>query len=143
MSKKLSAVLILCMSTVCLSGCYLLRVTGPCYGVGCPAGAAGHSGQYKQGEGPKAQNAPAPAKSASAPTHTAAAHPKTVEPNTPTETASASTTPQPTAAQSPAAQTAAKPASTEAKPSPLHSIGEFFENLIPHHNSGAKSGAAD
>ena len=65
MSNKLSAVLILCMSTVGLSGCDLLRVTGPCYGVGCPAGAAGHSGQYKPGEAPKAQNAPAPANSTS------------------------------------------------------------------------------
>jgi hypothetical protein len=159
MSNKLSAVLILCMSTVYLSGCDLLRVTGPCYGVGCPAGTAGRSGQYKQGEGPKAQNAPAPANSASAPTQTAAAQTNTVQPNAPAQTASASTTPQPTAAQSSAtpsattqaagaqattAQPAPAPdASAEAKPSPLHSIGEFFARLIPHHNSGAKSGASD
>jgi hypothetical protein len=123
MSNKLSAVLILCMSTVGLSGCDLLRVTGPCYGVGCPAGAAGHSGQYKQGEGPKAQNAPAPANSASAPTQTAAA--------------------QPAVAQTAAQPAAAPGATAEAKPSPLHAIGEFFAHLVPHHNSGAKSGASD
>ena len=41
MRNNLSAVLILCMSTVCLSGCDLLRVTGPCYGVGCPGGTEG------------------------------------------------------------------------------------------------------
>jgi len=134
MSNKLSAVLILCMSTVGLSGCDLLRVTGPCYGVGCPAGAAGHSGQYKQGQGPKAQNAPAPANSASAPTQTAAAQPKTDQPN-----AAA----QPAITQTAAQHAAAPDANAEAKPSTLHSIGEFFARLVPHHNSGAKSGASD
>jgi len=151
MSKKLSAVLILCMSTVCLSGCDLLRVTGPCYGVGCPAGTAGRNGQYKQGEGPKAQNASAtaPANIATAPTQTASA---------PAQTAPASTSAQPAATQPPAtaptsapaantqtanAPTAAQPASSEAKSSPLHSIGEFFARLIPHHNSGANSGATN
>jgi hypothetical protein len=39
-----------------------------------------------------------------------------------------------------AAQTAAAP---EARPSPFRSIEEFFARLIPHHNSGAKSGASD
>jgi hypothetical protein len=160
MSNKLSAVLVLCMSTMCLAGCDLLRITGPCYGVGCPGGTAGHSGQYKAGEAPKAQNASAaaPAKSVMAPTQSAAAQAKPVQPNAPAQTASASTTAQPAATQSPAtasttaqattaqtadAQTVARPASPEAKPSPLHSIGEFFAHLIPHHNSGAKSGAAD
>jgi len=134
MSNKLSAVLILCMSTVGLSGCDLLRVTGPCFGVGCPAGAAGHSGQYKQGQGPKAQNAPTPANSPSAPTQTAAAKPKTDQSNAPA---------QPVVAQTAAQPAAAPDANAEAKPSPLHSIGEFFAHLIPHHNSGAKSGASD
>ncbi|HEY4949256.1 MAG TPA: hypothetical protein VIH88_02885 [Candidatus Acidoferrales bacterium] len=134
MSNKLSAVLILCMSTAGLSGCDLLRVTGPCYGVGCPAGAAGHSGQYKQGEGPKAQNAPAPANSASAPTPTAATQPKTDQSDAPAHPAVAQT-----AVQHPAAPGA----TAEAKPSPLHSVGEFFAHLIPHHNSVAKSGASD
>jgi hypothetical protein len=155
MSNKLSAVLVLCMSTMCLSGCDLLRVTGPCYGVGCPGSSAGHSGQYKPGEAPKAQNssAPAPTRTASAP-----AQSQPVQPDAPAQTASASTTAQPAATQSPAtasttaqtttaqtadAQTPARPANPEAKPSPLHSIGEFFAHLIPHHNSGAKSGAAD
>jgi hypothetical protein len=43
-------------------------------------------------------------------------------------------TPQPAAAQN---------ASTQTKPSPFHAIGEFFERLIPHHNSGANSGAGN
>ena len=154
MSNKLSAVLVLCMSTMCLSGCDLLRATGPCYGVGCPGGTPGHSGQYKPGEAPKAQNAsaptPAPTQAASA-----AAQANTVPANAPVQTTSApapateSVTVQAGSAQSANTQTAAaqpapaQEASPESKSSPLHSIGEFFARLIPHHNSGAKSGASD
>jgi hypothetical protein len=149
MRNKLSSVLILCISTVCLSGCDLLRVAGPCYGVGCPGGTAGHNGQYKPGEAPKAQNAsaPAPAKSATAPTQNASAAtqpnivlPSTVQPTAPAQPDSAqasntqAVTPQPAAAQN---------ASTQTKPSPFHAIGEFFERLLPHHNSGANSGAGN
>jgi hypothetical protein len=156
MSNKLSAVLVLCMSTMCLSGCDLLRATGPCFGVGCPSGTPGHSGQYKPGEAPKAQNASA---SAPAPTRTAsvATQANTDQANAPAQTASApaptpatqSATAQAGSAQSANTQTAAaqpapaQEASPEAKSSPLHSIGEFFARLIPHHNSGAKSGASD
>src|SRR5580692_5015781 len=138
MSNKLSAVLVLCMSTMCLSGCDLLRATGPCYGVGCPSGSPGHSGQYKPGEAPKAQNASA---SAPAPTRTASAPAPT--PATQSATAQAGSA-QSANTQTAAAQPApAQEASPEAKSSPLHSIGEFFARLIPHHNSGAKSGASD
>ena len=151
MSKKLSAVLILCMSAMSLSGCSWFRVTGPCYGVGCPGGTAGHSGQYKPGEAPKAQNAPvpAPAISATAPAQSASAAANPAAAQSPAQSAPASPSAQPattqaTRAQAPTAQPApAQDASTQAKPSPLHSIGEFFAHLIPHHNSGAKSGAAD
>jgi hypothetical protein len=146
MSNKLSAVLILCMSTMLLAGCDLLRVSGPCYGVGCPGGTAGRNGQYKPGEAPKAQNASAPvpaasvaAQSANAPAQTASAPAQSnvVQSNAAAQNASAS-------AQSPATQSAAaQDASPETKSSPLHSIGEFFARLIPHHNSGAKSGASD
>src|SRR5271170_2589677 len=132
MSNKLSAVLILCISTVSLSACDLIRVAGPCYGVGCPTGTEGRNGQYKQGQGPKAQNASAPAPA---------------KPAAPAQ--SASTSAQPTTAQATNAQAAtaqpapAQPASTESKSSPFHAIGEFFERLIPHHNSGANSGASN
>lgn len=132
MSNKLSAVLILCISTVSLSACDLIRVAGPCYGVGCPTGTQGRNGQYKQGEGPKAQNASAPAPA---------------KPAAPAQ--SASTSAQPTTAQATNAQAAtaqpapAHPASAESKSSPFHAIGEFFERLIPHHNSGANSGASN
>jgi hypothetical protein len=173
MRNKLSSVLILCMSTVCLSGCDLLRVAGPCYGVGCPTGTAGHNGQYKPGEAPKAQNAsaPAPTKSITAPAQSAsvAAQPNivllgTVQPTAPAQSAATnspaeSATTQPTTEQansapatsaqaSSAPAATAKPApaqnaSTETKPSPFHAIGEFFERLIPHHNSGANSGATN
>jgi hypothetical protein len=158
MSKKLSAVLILCMSTVCLSGCDLLRVTGPCYGVGCPSRTAGGSGQYKPGEAPKAQNAavPAPVKSAVAPTQATSAQSSSVQPTAPAQpaatkspTATAATAPQAATAQAtstPAATAQPAPAqeaNAQTKPSPFHAIGEFFERLIPHHNSGANSGAGN
>jgi hypothetical protein len=170
MSNKLSAVLILCMSTVCLSACDLIRVAGPCYGVGCPSGTEGRNGQYKPGEAPKAQNAaaPAPAQSTAAPSLTASttAQPNIVQPGAPaavqspaqsasgltsaqseaTKTPAESTSPQRTTAPAPSAPTAAaqpaQDASGESKPSPFHAIGEFFARLIPHHSSGANPGAA-
>jgi len=61
---------LLILSTFSLAGCYLLRPTGPCFGVGCPARTVGQNGQYKKGEGPKSQPAnaqnkdPQPAQSA-------------------------------------------------------------------------------
>jgi hypothetical protein len=173
MRNKLSSVLILCISTVCLSGCDLLRVAGPCYGVGCPGGTAGRNGQYKPGEAPKAQNAsaPAPTKSAAAPAQSASAatQPNIVLPNIVQPTASAqpaatnspaeSATTQPITAQANSASAAntqatsasaanaqpppAQNANAETKSSPFHAIGEFFERLIPHHNSGANSGASN
>jgi hypothetical protein len=48
---------ILLLSALSLTGCYYLRPTGPCLGVGCPAHTAGQNGQYKKGEGPKSQPA--------------------------------------------------------------------------------------
>ncbi len=151
MSKSRSAVLILCMSTFCLSGCDLIRVAGPCYGVGCPSGTAGGSGQYKPGEAPKPQNAsaPAPAKPAAVPTQSAStsAQPNIVQPSAPaqpatTKSPAGSAPAQPTTAEATDAQTApAQDASAEVKSSPFHPIGEFFEHLIPHHSSGANSGA--
>jgi hypothetical protein len=37
MRKTIGLLLILSVSTLGLSGCLFRRVTGPCYGVGCPA----------------------------------------------------------------------------------------------------------
>jgi hypothetical protein len=48
---------ILLLSALSLTGCYYLRPTGPCLGVGCPARTVGQSGQYKKNESPKAQKA--------------------------------------------------------------------------------------
>jgi hypothetical protein len=138
MSKKLSAVLILCMSAMSLAGCSWLRATGPCYGVACPGGTEGRNGQYKPGEVPKAQNAAAsaPVKSAAAPTQSASA---AARPAAAQASATASTPAQATSAQPAPMQDA----NAEAKPSLLHSVGEFFAHLIPHHNSGASSGAGN
>ena len=62
MKKKTSnlplfAAFLILLSTFSLAGCYLLRPTGPCFGVGCPAHSVGENGQYKKGEGPKSQPA--------------------------------------------------------------------------------------
>jgi hypothetical protein len=117
MSRKLSGMLILCVGTLCLSGCGLLRITGPCYGVGCPAGAPGRSGQEKLGQAPKAQNAAVPGQTAVA---------------------------QSAAAPSGAAGTPAAPAPearAEAKAPANHPISNFFSRLIPHHNSTPKPAA--
>jgi hypothetical protein len=51
----LFAAFLIILSTFSLAGCYLLRPTGPCFGVGCPAHTVGENGQYKKGEGPKSQ----------------------------------------------------------------------------------------
>ncbi len=128
MSKKLSGMLILCMSATCLTGCYWLRATGPCYGVGCPAGAPGGSGQIKVGQAPKAQNAPAKAlaQTASAqaktpaqlaPAQLATAQAKTVQPSEPAQTPTTEAAPvlSPSAQASSRAQitaTASAPAAT-------------------------------
>ena len=70
MKKKPAGILILTggtiliLSMLSLTGCYYLRPTGPCFGVGCPARTVGQNGQYKKGEGPKAQNASAQPKGA-------------------------------------------------------------------------------
>ena len=63
MKEKVSGALIftgatiLLLCTLSLTGCYYLRPTGPCLGVGCPARTVGQNGQYKKNEGSKAQNA--------------------------------------------------------------------------------------
>jgi hypothetical protein len=67
MRKRLGGFLAVCVATASLAGCAFMRNTGPCLGVGCPAGTPGQSGQYKLGEGPKGQPLPAQAKKASDP----------------------------------------------------------------------------
>ena len=54
MRKRIGGILVVAACTASLSGCSLLHYTGPCFGVGCPAGTPGQSSQYKMGEGPKA-----------------------------------------------------------------------------------------
>jgi hypothetical protein len=45
--KKVVSVVILCLSTLCLSACAILNV-GPCYGVGCPTFASTKSAPAQQ-----------------------------------------------------------------------------------------------
>jgi hypothetical protein len=54
MRKRISGILVVAACAASLSGCSLIHYTGPCFGVGCPAGTPGESSQYKMGEGPKA-----------------------------------------------------------------------------------------
>jgi hypothetical protein len=53
MRKRLSGILAVVACTASLSGCAWIHYSGPCFGVGCPAGTPGQSSQYKMGEGPK------------------------------------------------------------------------------------------
>ncbi|MGC1968963.1 MAG: hypothetical protein WA673_21055 [Candidatus Acidiferrales bacterium] len=124
MSKKLSGMLLLCVSaTLWLSGCAYFRATGPCFGVGCPARTAGSNGQYKPGQAPKAQTAKASRAPATAPQVAA--------------NAAVTSDQQPADAPQPAPAQAAN-----AKPSVADKVGDFFARLIPHHNKTAKSAAA-
>jgi hypothetical protein len=130
MSKKLSGVLVLCVSaTVWLSGCAYFRATGPCFGVGCPARTAGANGQYKPGHAPKAQTATASRGTAPAPQ----------------VAVNAAVTSNPQSAEAPKAAPQVAPAQAKAanaKPSVADRVGDFFARLIPHHNKTAKSAAA-
>jgi len=129
MSKKLSGMLILCVSALWLSGCAYFRATGPCFGVGCPARTVGANGQYKPGQAPKAQTAAASPAPASAPQVTA---------NT-----GATSTQQPADAPPAAPRPApAQAKAANAKPSVADKVGDFFAHLIPHHSKTPKSAAA-
>ena len=74
-NPPLFAAFLILLSTFSLAGCYLLRPTGPCFGVGCPAHTVGQNGQYNKGEAPKSQTANAQNKD-SQPAQPAQAAPK-------------------------------------------------------------------
>jgi len=57
MRKMLGCLLILMISTLCLSGCLYFRPVGPCYGIGCPALS---SSETAQGGNAKTAQAPPP-----------------------------------------------------------------------------------
>jgi hypothetical protein len=130
MSKKLSGMLVLCVSTTFwLSGCAYFRATGPCFGVGCPARTVGSNGQYKPGQAPKAQ--------------TATASRRTAPSSQITANKDVTSSQQSSGAPQAKPQSAAAPAKTaNAKPSVADKVGDFFARLIPHHNKAAKSAAA-
>ncbi|MFZ3216224.1 MAG: hypothetical protein WA192_09210 [Candidatus Acidiferrales bacterium] len=136
MSRKLSGMLILCVSALCLCGCFWMGAAGPCYGVGCPAGTEGANQQEKLGQPPRAQNVPPPAPNSPAPAQTAASLKKTPAPSA----AAPSSTPA-SAAASPAAQSTT--ASASAKQPWTHSFTEFFARLLPHRSSDAKPAPGD
>jgi hypothetical protein len=78
----LFAAFLILLSTFSLAGCYLLRPTGPCFGVGCPAHTVGQNGQYKKGEGPKSQP-PANAQNKDSQPATAQSDPQPAQPAQP------------------------------------------------------------
>jgi hypothetical protein len=129
MSKKLSGMLLLCVSaTLWLSGCAYFRATGPCFGVGCPARTAGANGQYKPGQAPKAQTAaaaPAPAAPQVAANAPVTSNQQSADPP--------QVAPEPAPAQNKAGN---------AKSSVADKVGDFFAHLIPHLNKTPKSTAA-
>src|SRR5271163_62194 len=113
MSMKSSALLTLCMSAVCLCGCSLIPVAGPCFGVGCPSGTEGKNAQYKPGEAAKTQSASAPAQSSPAQTAATSAQPAAASAH-----ATQSPATEPSVTQSTSAQPAATPdPNADAKPS--------------------------
>ena len=130
MSKKLSGMLILCVSTTFwLSGCAYFRATGPCFGVGCPARTVGSNGQYKPGQAPKAQTATG--SRGTAPGSQAACKYGCYFKSATSRLAT-----------SQAAANARAGENRNAKPSVADKVGDFFARLIPHHNKPAKSAAA-
>lgn len=130
MSKKLSGMLILCVSTTFwLSGCAYFRATGPCFGVGCPARTVGSNGQYKPGQAPKAQTATG--SRGTAPGSQTAANTAVTSSQQPADSPQAKQQPTPVQAKT-----------ANAKPSVADKVGDFFARLIPHHNKPAKSAAA-
>ena len=60
MRKRHSGILVVVACATQLTGCSLLHISGPCFGVGCPSRTPGEYSQYNPGaNGPKA-SAPAP-----------------------------------------------------------------------------------
>jgi hypothetical protein len=60
MLKRYSGILVVAACAAQLTGCSLLHISGPCFGVGCPSRTPGEYSQYNPGSnGPKAA-APAP-----------------------------------------------------------------------------------
>jgi hypothetical protein len=53
MRKMLGCLLILMLSTICLSNCMIFRPVGPCYGVGCPALTSEQAGQSGKAQSAK------------------------------------------------------------------------------------------
>jgi hypothetical protein len=113
MSHMRGCLLILLVSTLCLTGCLYLRPVGPCYGVGCPALTSSQNAPQNQGQPPAAQSQTTQAQAAS-------------------EASSQGESSQNQGGQSQANVNQTAPAQ---KPVPKKS---FFSHLIPwkHSNSG-------
>ena len=55
MRKRYSGILVVVAAATQLTGCSMLHISGPCFGVGCPARTPGEYSQYNPGSnGPKA-----------------------------------------------------------------------------------------
>jgi hypothetical protein len=117
MRKRYSGILVVVAVAAQLTGCSLLHISGPCFGVGCPSRTPGEYSQYNPGSnGPKA--------AAPAPQQAQATKPAAAAAQAPAPTATAvSATPAPTPAPPPTASSAAVPADANANPSANASSG--------------------
>jgi hypothetical protein len=126
MLKRYSGILVVAACAAQLTGCSLLHISGPCFGVGCPSRTPGEYSQYNPGSnGPKAA-APAPQQ----------AQAKKTDPGVnPQAQAPAPTTQAATANPAPAPAPAAAPASAPATDSSAASSA----NAASASNSGSTS----
>jgi hypothetical protein len=132
MRKRHSGILVVVACATQLTGCSLLHISGPCFGVGCPSRTPGEYSQYNPGaNGPKAA-APAP-QQAQAKKADPGVNPQAQATAPTTQAATANPTPAttPTAASAPAADpNAANSASASSGSTSVYAkVQRFFERF--------------
>ena len=130
MRKRHSGILVVVACATQLTGCSLLHISGPCFGVGCPSRTPGEYSQYNPGaNGPKAA-APAP-QQAQAKNTDPGVNPQAPAPTTQATTANPTPAPAPTASPAPAADAnAANSASASSGSTSVYAkVQRFFERF--------------
>ena len=134
MRKRHSGILVVVACATQLTGCSLLHISGPCFGVGCPSRTPGEYSQYNPGaNGPKAA-APAPQQAQAKKTDPAVnpqAQTQAPAPTTQAATANPTPAPAPTASPAPAADAnAANSASASSGSTSVYAkVQRFFERF--------------
>ena len=130
MRKRHSGILVVVACATQLTGCSLLHISGPCFGVGCPSRTPGEYSQYNPGaNGPKAA-APAP-QQAQAKNTDPGVNPQAPAPTTQATTSNPTPAPAPTASPAPAADAnAANSASASSGSTSVYAkVQRFFERF--------------